>query len=57
MGLALKNLLQNESNDGKKPKCGFLYHHTERDKLWEITGEIKTEHFMCITKERWENEL
>lgn len=47
----------NEKSKRCQEKCGFLYHHTERDKLWEVTGEIKTEHFMYITKERWENEL
>lgn len=47
----------NEKSKRCQEKCGFLYHHTERDKLWEVTGEIKTEHFMYMTKERWENEL
>ena len=34
-------------------KCGFMYHHTEADKLCELMGDIRTEHFMYITKEDW----
>lgn len=34
-------------------KCGFVYHHTNRDTLWETTGEIRTEHVTCLEKEKW----
>ena len=32
-------------------KCGFRYHHTEKDKLCELMGDIRTEHFTYLTKE------
>ena len=35
-------------------KCGFRYHHTEKDKLCELIGDIRTEHFTYLTKENWE---
>ena len=35
-------------------KCGFSYHHTETDKPSPL-GDIRTEHFMRITKTEWEN--
>lgn len=38
----------NEKSRRVQEKCGFVYHHTERDKLWPVTGEIKTNHFTCI---------
>lgn len=34
-------------------KCGFRYHHTEENVPWQPTGEIKTEHYTCITREEW----
>lgn len=34
-------------------KCGFVYHHTNRDILWPRTGEILTEHISRLTKEEW----
>ena len=34
-------------------KCGFKYHHTEADKPCALMGDIRTEHFMYITKEDW----
>lgn len=34
-------------------KCGFKYHHTEADKPCELMGDVRTEHFMYITKEDW----
>ena len=35
-------------------KCGFRYHHTEKDKLCELMGDIRTEHYTYLTKENWE---
>ena len=35
-------------------KCGFTYHHTEKDSEWKLTGEIKTIHFECLNREDWE---
>lgn len=34
-------------------KCGFRFHHTEKGKTSPL-GDIRTEHFMKITKEEWE---
>lgn len=31
-------------------KCGFVYHHTNKDIYWELMGDIRTEHISCITK-------
>lgn len=35
-------------------KCGFTYHHTERDKLCAITGDIHDEHFSYLSRQDWE---
>ena len=45
----------NEKSKRCMEKCGFTYHHTEKDLAWEVTGEIKTAHFECLTREAWEN--
>lgn len=34
-------------------KCGFIYHHTNKDIYWELMRYIRTEHISCITKEEW----
>ncbi len=33
-------------------KCGFCFHHTEEGKMSPL-GDIRTEHFMRMTKEEW----
>jgi len=46
-----------EGNDKSKrvqEKCGFQYHHTNRDIYWELMGDIRTEHVTRLTKEAWE---
>ncbi len=43
----------NEKSRRVQEKCGFVYHHTERGKRWEPTGEIKTEHFTCLDKKNF----
>lgn len=35
-------------------KCGFIHQYTNKDTLWELTNEIRTEHISCITKSQWE---
>lgn len=35
-------------------KCGFVYHHTNKDMRWELMDDIRTEHVTCLTKEAWE---
>ena len=34
-------------------KCGFRFHHTEKDNTSPL-GDVRTEHFMKLTKEDWE---
>lgn len=43
----------NEKSKRCQEKCGFRYHHTEENKLCVLTGDVRTEHFNCITKEEW----
>ena len=43
----------NEKSRRVQEKCGFVYHHTNRDLFWEKTGETKTEHITCITYNEW----
>lgn len=49
-----------DGNDKSKrcqEKCGFVYHHTEKDKSCELMGDIRTEHFTYLTKEKWREML
>ncbi len=34
-------------------KCGFRFHHTERDKPCPLMGDVRTEHFTRLTREEW----
>ncbi|MDO5784904.1 MAG: GNAT family N-acetyltransferase [Eubacteriales bacterium] len=34
-------------------KCGFVYHHTNKDVYWELMDDIRTEHVNCLTKGNW----
>ena len=36
-------------------KCGFTYHHTNRDIYWERMDDIRTEHIARLTVDEWEN--
>ena len=36
-------------------KCGFSYHHTEYNKINELMGEVRTEHFTYLSKEQWKD--
>ena len=48
----------NEKSKRVQEKCGFIYHHTERDKPCLLMGDMRTEHYTYITKEQWlENNL
>lgn len=45
-----------EGNDNSKrvqEKCGFSYHHTEKDKKIDLIDEIKTELVTCMSREQW----
>lgn len=45
----------NEKSRRCQEKCGFIYHHTEKNKPCELMGDIRTEHFTYLTKEQWLN--
>lgn len=32
-------------------KCGFRFHHTNKDIEWKLMNDIRTEHVSCMTKE------
>lgn len=44
----------NERSRRVQEKCGFLYHHTEEN-IPTPMGDIRTEHFTRLTRERWES--
>jgi len=44
----------NEKSKRAQEKCGFVYHHTEKDKPCLLMGDVRTEHFTYLTKEQWE---
>jgi len=44
----------NEKSRRVQEKCGFLYHHTEKN-VPSPMGDIRTEHFTRLTKARWES--
>lgn len=31
-------------------KCGFVYHHTDKDIYWALMDDIRTEHITCFEK-------
>ena len=43
----------NEKSKRCQEKCGFVYHHTEKDKPCAMMHDVRTEHFSYITKEQW----
>ena len=45
----------NEKSKRVQEKCGFVYQRTDRDIYWQKTGDIRTEHITCLTKEDWKN--
>lgn len=34
-------------------KCGFVYHHTNKDIRWELMNDIRTEHITCLPRTSW----
>ena len=34
-------------------KCGFVFHHTEPDTRCPLMSDIRTQHFMILTRETW----
>ena len=43
----------NEKSKRCQEKCGFVYHHTEKEKPCSLMGDIRTEHYTKLTKEQW----
>ena len=43
----------NEKSKRVQEKCGFAYHHTNRDVYWKQTDDIRTEHLTRLTREEW----
>jgi len=35
-------------------KCGFIYHHTNKDIDWKLMGDVRTEHITCMSREDWD---
>ena len=44
----------NQKSSRVQEKCGFHYHHTEKDVAAPLIGVILDEHFTRLTKEEWE---
>lgn len=40
----------NEKSRRVQEKCGFTYHHTNRNMVWKLMGDIRTEHITCLTR-------
>ena len=44
----------NEKSRRAQEKCGFTYHHTNKDVYLALTNDIRTAHVTRLTKEEWE---
>ncbi len=44
----------NEKSKRCMEKCGFAYHHTEKDQPCPLMGDVRTVHFSYLTKEQWQ---
>lgn len=42
----------NEKSKRCQEKCGFEYHHTNKDIHWELMDDIRTEHITTLEKDR-----
>ena len=43
----------NEKSRRVQEKCGFIYHHTNKNIYWDLMEDIRTEHISCLSKEKW----
>jgi len=43
----------NEKSKRVQEKCGFLYHHTNRDVYWKLMDVTVTQHIMRLDREEW----
>lgn len=56
-GLNLKKIWCGYFEGNKKSrrvqeKCGFIYHHTNKNIYWDLMEDIRTEHISCLSKEK-----
>lgn len=45
----------NEKSKRVQEKCGFSYHHTNKDVYWKLIDDIRTEHITQLSKDAFEN--
>ena len=43
----------NEKSRNAQEKCGFTYHHTDKDVYLALTSDIRTAHVTRLTREEW----
>lgn len=44
---------KNEKSKRVQEKCGFKYHHTNKDIHWELMDDIRTEHITVLEFDEW----
>ena len=42
----------NEKSKRAQEKCGFVYHHTNKDIYWALMDDIRTEHITCLERQK-----
>ena len=45
----------NEKSKRVQEKCGFQYHHTNKNIEWPLMKDIRTENITNITRLQWRN--
>ena len=45
----------NERSKRVQEKCGFVYHHTNKDIYWKLMDDIRTEHITRLLRDDWKN--
>ena len=43
----------NKKSKRVQEKCGFAFHHTEEDVDCPLVGDVRTEHFTYLSREKW----
>ncbi len=46
----------NEKSKRVQEKCGFVYHHTDRDRPCALMNDVRTEHFTYQSRDMWQKE-
>ena len=47
----------NERSKRVQEKCGFVYHHTNRNIYWKQTDDVRTEHITRLKRTDWLNSI